>query len=162
MDDRLWPCPLAVPAPRPEHVDACLVLRPRYQIESERAIVGDEALRDQANPGRSIDLKLRHLARALVPSGQQEAWIVADVIVMMVAEEHVGDLRRADAELEEPMMRPESVIESDELAADLDQIAGAHAAQRRRRGSRSQKPESHPVGASRSDCPRSGIIYIDA
>ena len=95
MDRRLGPCALALSAARAEDVEARLVLRPRDEVETERAVVGDEALRDRAEAGRPVDLELGHVAGALVPSGQQQARIVADVVVVMVAEERVRDLRGA-------------------------------------------------------------------
>ena len=91
MDRGLWSCSLTFSAARPEDVDARLILRPRDQVETERAVVRNEALRNQVKARRPVDLKLAHLAGRLVPSGQEKPRIVADVVVVMQGAD--GDTR---------------------------------------------------------------------
>ena len=129
MDNRLWSRPLTFSAACPEDVDACLVLRPRDQIKTEYAVVRNEALRNQMQPGGPVHLELGHGTRPLIPSGQEQPRIVPDVIVMVMAEEGVGDLCCADAEFEQSMMRAEAMVEHDVFAIHLHQVSRAHAVQ---------------------------------
>ena len=57
------------------------------------------------------------------------ARVVAAMVVVQVREEQVRDAGRGDAELEQPMMRAEAVVEHQHIRADIYDVAGRLPAQ---------------------------------
>ena len=153
VNHRLRPGASALSAARAVDIEARLVLRARNEVESEHAVIGDETPGDRLHAGRAIHLELGHPPRTLVPARKQETRIVADVVVVMVAEERVRHLGGREAELQQSMVRAEPVIEHEVVGADLQQVAGAHPPRRRRGRAGAEEPESHrvPVALLRLD-----------
>jgi hypothetical protein len=65
------------------------------------------------------------------------------VIVVQVAAEKVRHARRGYAQLEQPVMGAETVVENEHVVAGFDDVARAHAPQRRRGSSGSKQSDPH-------------------
>src|SRR5262245_9736248 len=90
-----------------------------------------------------MDVELWDPARALVPARHQQAYVVEAVIVVQMREEDVGDFHGLHARLQHAVIGAWPEIEEDLPVAGLDQIAGAHAFQRRRRRSGAEESYAH-------------------
>ena len=103
--------------------------RARNKVGIVDAVNAEQLLRHTRERWRTIHLELGYTARALVPAREHQARIVAAMIVMQVREEEVRHPRRLNLELEQPMMSAETMIQEDNVVADLHHVAGAHSPQ---------------------------------
>src|SRR6185437_16215764 len=123
--------------------EAATIPGARDEVRPEHPLFREQQFVHSLQRGRAINLEFGDMARALVPSREYQARIVAAVIVVQMAEEQVRDACRRDAKLEQPMVRAKSMVENDDVLTDLDNVAGAHAPQGWRRRPGSQKTNSH-------------------
>ena len=99
---------------------------------------------------RPVDVEIGNAIRALIPPLQHQPRVVEAVVVVQMAEERVRHLDGAPAGLEQPMVRAGTVIEHDHVAADVEQIAGALAGQRRRGRAGAEQGQFHGSSSGRS------------
>ena len=125
----------ALPTSRRIDGKARRTLRPCGDVESECAPLADKAFGDLTQRRRAVDLQLRGLAIAMVPAGQHHPRIVHHMVVVIVREEQMRDVGCLVAGFKKPMVRARSVIDDDHIAARIEEIAGALAAQGRSRRS---------------------------
>ena len=111
--------------------EAATVARTRDEIGVVDAAIAEQLLGHARQRRRAVHLEVGHAAGALVPASQDEPRVVAAVVVVEMGEEEMGHPRGVDAELEQPMMGAEAMVQHDDIAADLDHIAGAHSPQGR-------------------------------
>src|SRR5262245_59831064 len=67
------------------------------------------------------------------------------MIVMQVRDEEVRHPRLLNPKFEQPMMSAETMIQEDNVVADLHDVDGTHSPQRGRRCPRSKQPNFHTV-----------------
>src|SRR5436190_861448 len=72
-------------------------------------------------------------ASTAVPPCEEQPGEIHEVIVVQMREECVRDFGCPPSGLEQTMMAAGSVVENDDIVGDFQDVAGAHALQRRRR-----------------------------
>ena len=148
-DARIGPLPWQHAAARFVDREAAAMARARNEVRLVDSVVAEQLLGHARERRGSINLELGNLACTLVPAREHEAGIVAAMVVVQVREEEMGDARGGNAELEQPVVCAEAVIQDDDVAADLHHVTGAHSPQRRRRCPSPKQPNSH-AGLRRS------------
>ena len=69
--------------------------------------------------------------------------VVHEVVVVQVREERRAHVHGAAAALDQPVMGAGTVVENERFAANLDEVAGALALERRRRRAGSEQGYTH-------------------
>src|SRR3954469_16909027 len=90
---------------------AAHVLGARHEIGPESAAFLEQCPRDRLDGRGTVHLELRNAPGTLVPAREQQPRIVAHVIVVQVAAEEMRYARGRDAELEQTMVRAETMVE---------------------------------------------------
>src|SRR6185295_4572493 len=93
----------------------------------------------------AVDVQLGDFSGTLVPARHQEAYVVEAVVVVEMSEEDVRDLHRLHAGLQHAVVGARSEVEQDLPVAGLDQVAGAHALQRRGGRAGAEESDAHIV-----------------
>jgi hypothetical protein len=133
--------PRQLAAARLEHVEAALMLDARVDVRTEDAVFSEQQRRHTRDRRRAVHLEIRNPAGAHVPALQDEPRVIHAVVVMEVAEERMRHVGPPAPAFEEPMMRPRTMIQYEQIATDLDEIAGALAFERRRRSPSTEKSD---------------------
>ena len=119
------------------------MLDARADVRPVDAVLAEEQLGHARDRRRPVHLEVGNAVRAHVPALEHEPRVVHAVVVVQVAEERVADVDGAMAALEQPMVGARAVVHHDEVAADLEEIARALAAERRRGRAGSEQRDFH-------------------
>ena len=130
-------------AARLEDVDAALVLDARANVRPVDAVLAEQQLGHARDRRRPVDLEVRNPIRAQVPALQHEARVVHAVVVVQVAEERVRHVDGATPALEQPVVRAGAVVDHEDVAADVDEVARALPRERRRGRAGAEQGDFH-------------------
>jgi len=80
------------------------MLDARVQVRRKRAILTEELLAHAPDGRRSVNLELGYAIRTLIPAREKEPDKIRAMVVVQMAEEHMGDIHCTLAALEQPVM----------------------------------------------------------
>ncbi len=145
-----------LPASRLELILAALVLDPCANVRAIEAVDAEQLVGHASDRRGAVDLEIGDAIRALIPALQDQAPVINAMVVVEMREERVCDVDRTMAALQQPVMRPGSVVPDDHIVADLDEITGALTVQRRRRGAGAEQRDAERLRR----CRRRGRLII--